>query len=140
MEREELGQINNQEVYTNNQMIFNPNTTAFENQISNTLGQPLTEENKNVISENNYVIKETIEIQPEIIPPELPKNDEQPVKKKKIKIFNRFSKNKELNDLEEPEQIKPLVTSRLLFISILDKIFLISIILIFVVFTYNNFN
>lgn len=45
----------------------------------------------------------------------------------------------EKEELKEVKQIKALVTSRLLFISVLDKIYLVVLLLMLVLLTYNNF-
>jgi len=147
MEKEILEQTNNQVNNTNNEMIFNNNQIVFENQSQSNIGSTAIEENNNIYEESKQIIKPTIEEKQQIFEQTIEKdketteeikevNSEIPKKKKKIKILHKFKKNK--NDIEE-EKIKPLVISRLLFISILDKIYLIAIILTLIILTYNNF-
>ena len=139
MEREQLEQINNQEINTYNATTYNPNQTIFENQTINNTEQPspLQVPVENKVPEENIITEPIIEENKEIITEKLETITEinvEPKKKKKFKLFKKKNKDK-----SEEDTIKPLVTSRLLFISIIDKIYLTTIILILIILTYNNF-
>ena len=47
---------------------------------------------------------------------------------------------KETKEVKESKKLKPLVTCRVLFVSVLDKIYLGILLIMLVVATYNNFN
>lgn len=62
------------------------------------------------------------------------------VSKVKKTAKNMTSKIKEkVEDKEERKQIKPLVTSRILFISVLDKIYIFMLLIMFITATFNIF-
>ena len=135
MEREELENLNTQVNNTYNG--YNTNQTIYQNQ--NNYQQPTQNQtfmtnntiNENLVQSSTIYQNQNMNIEKEISPE---KTNEEPKIKNKIKLFKK--KN---NDNIDEDTIKPLVTSRVLFISIIDKIYLITIILSLIILTYINF-
>lgn len=135
MEREELENLNTQVNNTYNG--YNTNEIIYQNQ--NNYQRPIQNQtfmtnntiNENLVQSSTIYQNQNMNIEKEISPE---KTNEEPKKKNKIKLFKK--KN---NDNIDEDTIKPLVTSRVLFISIIDKIYLITIILSLIILTYINF-